>query len=155
MTVKLMGFVRAAVLGSLLVLWSCWLVGCGALGTADTARDARLWQGTWKMVSCTWNGEPQVGDMAWIVEGDYYRMRVNQKTNPDHYQFKLDASQKHIDVYHHDTPPGTYGGKLKGIYEISGNSLKVCFDLTGRQYPKSFDAGPGARQVVYEFRREP
>ncbi len=46
------------------------------------------------------------------------------------------------------------GGKLKGIYEISGDSLKVCFDLTAQQYPKSFDAKRGSRQLIYEFRRE-
>jgi uncharacterized protein (TIGR03067 family) len=150
-----MGFFRLAVLGPLLVFWSCWLVGCGATQAADSAEDARLWQGAWRMVSCTWNGQPQVGDMQWIVEGDYYLMRTDRKTHEDHYPFKLDASQKHIDVNHHDTPQGTYGGKLKGIYEITGDSLKVCYDLTGRRYPNSFDAGPGSQQVLYQFRREP
>ena len=65
----------------------------------------------------------------------------------------LDASNKHIDVFHHDTPPGTYGGKLKGIYEIN-DSLTVCYDLTAERYPKSLDAPRGSRQVLYKFRRE-
>jgi uncharacterized protein (TIGR03067 family) len=147
-------FFRLTILGSLAFL-NCWLVGCGATQAADPAEDDKLWQGTWEMVSCTWNGEPQRGDMQWIVEGDYYRMRVDRQTNADHYPFKLDARQKHIDVDHHDTPQGTYGGKLKGIYEINRDSLRVCYDLTGHQYPKSFDAGPGSRQVIYEFRRVP
>jgi hypothetical protein len=30
----------------------------------------------------------------------------------------------------------------------------VCFDLTAQQYPKSFDAKRGSRQLIYEFRRE-
>jgi uncharacterized protein (TIGR03067 family) len=106
------------------------------------------------MVHCTWNGEPQPGDVQWIVQGDYYVIRLNQQTHTDPYPFKLDASQKHIDVDHHDTPKGTWGGKLKGIYEITGDTLRVCYDLTGGRYPKSFDAGPGSRQVVYGFRRE-
>jgi uncharacterized protein (TIGR03067 family) len=107
------------------------------------------------MVSCTWNGEPQPGNMRWIVQGDYYLIQIDGLTHSDHYPFTLDASQKHIDVNHHDTPEGTYGGKLKGIYEITGDSLKVCYDLKGQRYPKSFDAGPGSGQAVYEFRREP
>ena len=46
------------------------------------------------------------------------------------------------------------GDRLKGIYEIQGNSLKVCYDLKGQRYPKSFDAGRGSAQVLYQFQRE-
>lgn len=106
------------------------------------------------MVSTTYDGEPQTADMAWIVDGDHYTIRLNGHAHQDLQTFKLDASRKQIDVFHHDTPPGTYGGKLKGIYELSGNSLKVCYDLTGQRYPRSFDAQQGSRQVLYEFRRE-
>ena len=145
---------RITTLCLLLVLGTVWLAGCGATQAADAADDARLWQGTWKMVHCTWNGEPQPGDVQWIVQGDYYVIRLNQQTHTDPYPFKLDTSNKHIDVNHHDTPKGTWGGKLKGIYEITGETLRVCYDLTGGRYPKSFDAGAGSGQVVYEFRRE-
>lgn len=147
-----MDFLRRILLTSLPVAWACCLLGCGPAGSADPADDARLWQGTWTMVSCIWNGEPQPGDVQWIVEGDRYRIRMNGQLQTDPYPFKLDGA-KHIDVNHHETPPGTYGGKLKGIYEIDGDSLKVCYDLTGQRYPTSFDAGPGSRQVLYRFRR--
>jgi uncharacterized protein (TIGR03067 family) len=92
--------------------------------------------------------------MQWVVEGDHYTIRLEGQSHVDLYPFKLDASQKHIDVNHHDTPKGTYGGKLKGIYEITADSLRVCYDLTGSRYPKSFDARPGSRQVLYQFQRE-
>jgi uncharacterized protein (TIGR03067 family) len=139
----------------LLLFWSGWLAGCGVTRAGDAADDAKLWQGTWKMVSCTWNGQPQPGDVEWVVEGGYYRIRLDRQLHADHYPFRLDANQKHIDVNHHDTPQGTYGGKLKGIYTISGDSLRVCYDLTGRRYPESFDAGPGSQQVLYQFQRVP
>jgi uncharacterized protein (TIGR03067 family) len=71
--------------------------------------------------------------MEWVVEGDRYRIRLDQRPNPDPYIFKLDANNKHIYVFHHETPPGTYGGSLRGIYQISGDTLMVCYDLTGQQ----------------------
>lgn len=71
-----------------------------------------------------------------LWKGDYYRIRLNQLTHNDRYAFKLDPTPKHIEVNHHDTPPGTYGGKLKGIYEVTKDSWKVCYELTGSQYPK-------------------
>jgi uncharacterized protein (TIGR03067 family) len=136
------------------VLIVCLLAGCRAISAADSSDDAKKWQGTWKMVSCRYDGEPQKGDMEWIVNGDHYTIRVDGVSQQDPNMITLDARNKHIDVFHHDTPPGTYGGKLKGIYEVSDDSLTVCYDLTAEGYPKSFDAPRGSRQVLYKFRRE-
>src|SRR5271170_8015163 len=97
-----------------LMLLSCLLAGCRT-PTADSADDTNLWQGTWKMVSCTYDGEPQTADMEWIVDGDHYTIRLDGQSNVDPYMTKLDAGRKHIDVFHHETSPGTYGGSLKGI----------------------------------------
>jgi uncharacterized protein (TIGR03067 family) len=137
-----------------LLLLACLLAGCRSVSPADPADDLKKWQGTWKMISCTYDGEPQIADMEWIVEGDHYTIRLDGQQHRDPYMITLDAAQNRIDVFHHDTPPGTYGGKLKGIYEITGDSLTVCFDLTGQQYPKSLAAPRGSRQVLYQFRRE-
>ena len=138
----------------LLLLLGYLLAACRVGFIADSAGDTRTWQGTWRLVACTYDGAPQMADMEWIVDGDHYTIRLNGQSHEDPYTFTLDASRKHIDVFHHETPPGTYGGSLKGIYEISGDSLKVCYDLTGQRYPESFDANRGSRRVLYQFRRE-
>jgi uncharacterized protein (TIGR03067 family) len=137
-----------------LVLLGCLIASCRGVLSVDSADDTKKWQGTWKMVSCTYDGEPQTADMEWIVDGDHYTIRLNGQSGGDPYMFKLDPSQKHIDVFHHETPAGTSGGSLKGIYEISGDSLTVCYDLTDQRYPVSLDAKRGSRQVLYQFRRE-
>jgi|SRR3954454_7374750 uncharacterized protein (TIGR03067 family) len=124
------------------------------VSAADKTDDTRKLQGTWDMTSCTSNGEPQNGNMQWVVEGDHYTISINRKAGHDPYTFKLDPSKKQIDVFHHETPKGTWGGSLKGIYEISGDTLKVCYDLKGQRYPKSFEAGQGSGQVIYQFKRE-
>ena len=149
-----MNRMRLVVLGFLIVLLSCSLAGCGAVRTAQAAEDAKLWQGTWRLVGCTYNGGHPMADMHWIVDGEHYTLRLNGTTHTDIYPFVLDAGQKHIDINHHETPKGTYGGKFKGIYEISADSLTVCLDQTGQQYPTSFDASPGSRRVIYQFQRE-
>jgi len=113
-----------------------------------------MWQGTWKLVSATYNGEPQNADMRWVVDGDHYNIVLDGQRHSDPYPFKLDPSNHRIEVIHHETPPGTYGGKLRGIYRISDSSLTVCYDLMGREYPTSFEAGPGSRRVLYQFAKE-
>jgi uncharacterized protein (TIGR03067 family) len=135
------------------VLLSCFLVGCGATRAADKSNDTTNLQGTWKMVSCVWNGEPQNGNVQWVVSGDRYTVQLDGKS-AETSTITLDGSKKHIDVFHHDTPQGTYGGKLKGIYELKGDSLKVCYDLKGQRYPTSFEAGKGSGQVLYQLKRE-
>ena len=137
-----------------LVLLGCILAACRVAVIAGSSDDTEKWQGAWRMVSTTYDGEPQTADMEWIVDGDHYTIRLNGQSHVDPYTIKLDSSQKHIDVFHHETPPGTYGGSLKGIYDISGDSLTVCYDLTGQRYPESFNANRGSRQVLYKFRRE-
>ena len=137
-----------------LVLLGCILAACRVAVIAGSSDDTEKWQGVWRMVSTTYDGEPQAADMEWIVDGDHYTIRLNGQSHVDPYTIKLDSSQKHIDVFHHETPPGTYGGSLKGIYDISGDSLTVCYDLTGQRYPESFNANRGSRQVLYKFRRE-
>jgi uncharacterized protein (TIGR03067 family) len=136
------------------VLLGCLLAGCRDISAADSADDAKKWQGAWKLVTYTYDGETQTTDMEWIVDGDHYNIRLNGHLHEDPNWFKLNASLKQIDVFHHETPPGTYGGKLRGIYDINGDSLTVCYDLTGQGYPNSFDAKRGSRQVLYRFRRE-
>src|SRR5271163_535756 len=60
-----------------LLLLVCLLAGCGGSSGADSADDAKKWQGTWKMVSCTYDGAPQSADMEWIVDGDHYTIRLD------------------------------------------------------------------------------
>lgn len=125
----------------------CLLSGCFALGAADRADDAANFQGTWKIVSV--NGE-SIGDAQWVVEGDRYTVKMGWQSL-ETWKITLDAKSKHLDAFHHDTPPGTFGGKLKGLYEIKGDSLKVCYDATGQHYPKSFDMGSG--KALYQLQR--
>jgi len=72
--------------------------------------------------------------------------------------FTLGVGGPHtIRVFHHENPlagQGFYGGTLTGIYELSGNRLRICFDGTGREYPKKFDASRGSHRLIYDFVRE-
>jgi outer membrane biogenesis lipoprotein LolB len=66
-----------------LVLLGCLLAGCKAISAADSVDDTKQWQGTWKLVAYTYDGETQTADMAWIVDGDHYNIRMNGHLNED------------------------------------------------------------------------
>lgn len=141
-------------LGSLLLMNAC--SKSGFLSTYNPAEDAKKMQGTWKLKSATWNGEPQTGDASLTIDGDKYTTTYNGSDS--HSVFKLGtAGPRTIWVFHHENPlasQGFWGGTLTGIYELSGDRLRICFDLTGRTYPKSFDASKGSGRGIFEYQRE-
>ena len=134
------------------------LLGCGSSPSENPAAaevdDRRALQGTWRMVSCIADGESQTANLEWIVDGDHYTIRLDGKPHNDPYFFSVDPKRKRIDVHHHDTPKGTYGGHLKGIYSIQENGFKVCYDLKGENYPDSFEAERGSARASYQFQRQ-
>jgi len=121
----------------------------------DVGHDAKLWQGEWKLVSVSWNGKPDhLDDAHWVVDGDKYDVVVGGKALEQGNKFTLDPDRKRVDVFHHWTPKGTFGGSLKGIYEVSQDRLRVVYDPTARVYPASFDPTPGAKYASFVFERD-
>jgi uncharacterized protein (TIGR03067 family) len=129
-----------------LILTSC-------RSAANPAADLNAWQGTWTLVTVVNDGESETHDLQWVVKGNEYHIRLDGQLNSDPYFITLDPSRGRVDLFHHDTPPGTYGGKMKGIYKISGDTLTVSYDLTGTNHPDSFDAPPGSRRAVFVMKK--
>ena len=124
------------------------------------ADDQQKLQGTWKMDSAVLNGQPLMNDVRWVFDGDSVTVVMNgnyQGGVKSHYELGTGESPNTILIKSFDNPlasQGYYGGSYTGIYNLSGDKLRVCYDMTGRQYPKSFDAGKGSLRMTYQFTRE-
>jgi uncharacterized protein (TIGR03067 family) len=148
-------------LASALVLTATLLVmgGCsraGVLSRYNPEDDAKKLQGTWRITRAISNGEVTTGDARLSIDGDRYVMRANGAEESSTFTLGT-GGPRTIRVFHHENPlaaQGFYGGTLTGIYELSGNQLRICFDGTGRQYPASFDASQGSRRIIYELVRD-
>jgi hypothetical protein len=53
-----------------------WLLPCSALlaecsgaYSGDSSEDEAKWQGAWKLVSCAYNGGPEMADMRVVSDG--------------------------------------------------------------------------------------
>jgi len=117
-------------------------------------------QGTWKMDRATFNGQPMMNDVRWVFDGDHMTVVLRGNYNGgvrSEFQLGTGDSPNTILIKYFDNPlasQGYTGGSYTGIYKLSGDKLKVCYDMTGRQYPKNFDAGKGTGRMSYEFTRE-
>lgn len=46
------------------------------------------------------------------------------------------------------------GKTFLAIYELEGDSLKVCFDLAGKKRPVEFKSAPGTKQFLATYMRK-
>jgi uncharacterized protein (TIGR03067 family) len=142
----------------------CKAGGHSTVSSADV--DAQLWQGDWRLVSATHGGETDTMDGAWQVHADRYDVTLGGKTD-EHWQFTLDPDAKRFDSLatwgasgsHQDylTATGNTDAtcvcRMKGLYEVSPDRLRVVFDPAAREYPRSFDMPPGSRFTTFVFER--
>jgi uncharacterized protein (TIGR03067 family) len=154
------------VLGLICLLGGCRKSGQSNAGGSSTpagrgVSSAGL-DGTWKAVSIETDGqtapkEATEGNPAVLeISGDKIAVKVGDRT----------FSQGTLRVDNGQQPPtidinglalagrkaGQSGSSI-GIYEVSGDTLKVCFTPAGGQRPKSFQTKPGSPGTLITYRR--
>jgi len=140
MTLTLAAFVMLAAGGA---LW----------GGGQSEKELKKIQGTWKFISQEMDGKAKpkedlaklqitfTGD-KWSVTDDGKVVQAGTHT--------LDPSKKPNQVDAKVTEGEDKGSMMLGIYELKGNTLKVCFDPSGKERPTSFTAKAGQFSAVVE-----
>jgi uncharacterized protein (TIGR03067 family) len=91
----------------------------------------------------------QVAKLKITFTGDKWSVREDDKVVQAG-THKLDPSKKpaHVDAV--VTEGEDKGNTMVGIYELKGNTLKVCFDPQGKQRPSGFTAKAGQFAAVLQ-----
>ena len=127
---------------------------------ADAA-DRKLQQGTWKHTEASLGGEPvpagQLSAITLKLFGDRYELTVEGEPRPDKGTCVLDATStpKRMQITSDEGP--NKGKTFLAIYEFKGDAvMRICYDLSGTQYPKAFSSAKGAPLylVTYQRKRE-
>ncbi len=134
----------------ILLLLPIWLIGISAARGAD---DAKALQGTWTAVKTELAGEVMNWTVTLTIEGDKYTVVANGK--PDQGTCKIDASAKPGKM----TITGGEGGPNAGktflaIYELEGDTLQICYDLSGKKHPESFATQKGTPLYLVTYKRK-
>lgn len=138
-----------------------FLVTAALLVGADKRQDAlqqeyAKFQGTWRFVSIEAEGakseEADFKDARLIIKGNTFQMPAGPERVAG--TFKLDPTQKPktIDVTFADGPEK--GKTALGIYELTGDTYKVCIGLVGKERPKEFVSKPGSGHVLETLQRD-
>lgn len=109
------------------------------LGADDAKKDSELIQGTWTFVSAERGGKPapadELKDARVVIKGDQITIATGKRDEVA--RFTLDPSKKPKAI---DFKPGKddEDKSAPGIYELDGDSLKLCFRKPGGERPGDF-----------------
>jgi uncharacterized protein (TIGR03067 family) len=130
--------------------------GARADDKAEIEKELKKFQGTWTVESVEAGGKELPIDvfkrMTVTFEGDKYTVKIGdeviqtatQKLNPS-------KSPKTLDGTVAEGP--NKGMVILGIYEISGDTLKVCFDPEGKKRPMEFKTASGSQTTLAVYKR--
>jgi uncharacterized protein (TIGR03067 family) len=139
-----------------LVLTTAGGTGAWADDKGAVEKELQKFQGTWTVERVEAGGKElpidQFKGMTVTFQGDKYTVKIGDETIQTATQ-KLDPSKspKTLDGTVAEGPHK--GTVILGIYEISGDTLKVCFDPEGKKRPTEFKTAAGAQTTLAVYQR--
>jgi uncharacterized protein (TIGR03067 family) len=117
-------------------------------------KDLDALQGKWKVTSLQRDGkaDDSAKDAVRVIEGDKYTLDL--PTGKVQGTFKIDPTAKPKTM---DQTPS--GGRFKdktllGVYQLDGDTLKICFSEPGKDRPTDFTAKEGVILAVHKKVKE-
>jgi uncharacterized protein (TIGR03067 family) len=134
-----------------------FVVSLSILCRADDARDdAKLMNGTWLPSEAELAGEKFPDEVrktiTLVVADGEYTVTVGKQ--PDRGTIKLDPTTKPKSLDITGTEGPNKGNTILAIYEISDDTLRVCYDLSGKERPTEFKTTSGSPRFLVTYRRK-
>ncbi len=118
--------------------------------------DADAVQGNWTPVEAVLGGQSMSGDVLKTIslKLDNGKYEVFVAGEPDRGTYTIDptTSPKSMNVTGTEGPNG--GRTFPAIYEIKGDTLRICYDLSGAQRPTEFKSIAGTRLYLVTYNRK-
>jgi uncharacterized protein (TIGR03067 family) len=130
---------------------------CTPLARCDDAKeDSKLIEGTWLPISAELAGakfpEESLKVMKLTLKDEKYTLQSGDET--DQGTWKLDVSKKPKSMDIKGTEGPNKGKTILTIYQLSDDSLKVCYDLGGKNRPTEFKTKPATQLFLVTYKRE-
>ncbi len=129
----------------------------GFLIAADDPKDElKKLEGTWTMVSGEKDGKPvaeqTIKAAKLVIKGDQHDVKIGDEGYKGTH--KIDPSKKPKTIDATDTDGPFKGKTVHGIYELDGDTFKVCFAKPGEDRPKEFSTKSGTGHILHVWKRE-
>jgi uncharacterized protein (TIGR03067 family) len=87
-----------------------------------------------------------------VVKGDKYTVTVGAEVDQGTCKLNPSAKPKALDITGTDGP--NKGKTILAIYERNGDTLRVCYDLSGKNRPTEFKTQAGTQLFLVTYQRE-
>lgn len=132
------------------------LVAVFLVAADDPKDELKKLVGTWMMVSGEEDGqkfaEQTIKGAKMVIKGDQYDVKIGEVTFMG--TLKVDPSKKPHAIDATETEGPFKGKTTLGIYELEGDSFKVCFAKSGEDRPKEFRTKSGTGHILHTWKRE-
>jgi uncharacterized protein (TIGR03067 family) len=127
----------------------------GAFAKDDAEQDQKMLQGKWMLTSAVLNGTEVPKD---DIKGELvFKENKYSYTAGDGQAgagtFKLDPSKKPKQLDAVPSEGDAKGQTFEEIYEIDGDSLKLCLALPGTKRPTDFKSEAGSLHMLFIYKR--
>jgi uncharacterized protein (TIGR03067 family) len=125
---------------------------CVASARGDDAKDLG---GNWVPTAGEIDGQKLPDELLKSIklhlDGGKYTTEVGKEKQQGTYKFDEKKTPKEMDITATDGPDK--GKTLLAIYELSGDTLKVCYALEGKERPKEFKTSVGSKRFLVTYQR--
>jgi uncharacterized protein (TIGR03067 family) len=126
-----------------------------AARSADAKEEDAL-QGTWLPSAAELGGKAFPDEVRksikLVVKDDTYTVTVGKDTDRGTARLNPAAKPKEMDITGTDGP--NKGKTILAIYERDGDTLRVCYDLSGKGRPTEFKTREGTPLFLVTYKRE-
>lgn len=124
--------------------------------------DTNQLQGVWNLVGGAVDGNKLTTDevkadgkffIQFIIAGNRITHKESGKVREQSY-YRLDVEKRPRTIDLIPLAGPNKGKALPGIYELAGNTLRICLAPVGKERPARFVAGAGSGQRLFILKRE-
>jgi uncharacterized protein (TIGR03067 family) len=123
---------------------------------ADSPDDAKAVQGKWKPVKAELAGQPMTDavlkEISLKLDNGKYEVFVGSA--PDRGTYTVDSTSKPKSMTITGTEGPNHGRTFPAIYELKGDTLRICYDLSGAKRPTEFKSIAGTQLYLVTYARK-
>src|SRR5262245_26427939 len=131
------------------------LIATTTAQSGGARKDAEKLKGTWVVVAHENDGKPEPVSKTKpgqvVITNDTVTISVKDKLEGSNY--KVDATNRPHQIDMTCASGKDKGKTVKGIYELNGDELKICFAQPGDERPAAFSTRPGSHQMCCVLKR--
>lgn len=140
---------------------AAFVLSAGTLTAGDEdaiKKDRKLMAGTWRVLSIERDGKKttaeQLEKTRSIFSADGSAMVQREGKTIIKGNFKIDPTKKPKQSEATYTEGELKGKTVLGIYEVDGDSMRICYALPGKDRPTEFSSKEGSGHVLLVYKRD-